>query len=891
MGLALPNQIQDALGLPSGARFYRCALQVNPYRYLVRQRIATAFASEGDYNKAIVAACSANGIEAIGITDHHSIAGSLGLRETATDAGIAVFLGVEVESREGIHLLCLFDPNTSPERVGRFLGKCGVRGEDHQGTCEQGLGDLLELGKDWDIAMIAAHATQTKGLLQTLRGQARAAAWADSRLQAAAISGSIDEAPDKVRAILRNEDVTYRRVPPVAILNADDINQPDDLARPAGSSWIKMSTVSIEGLRQAFLDAESRIRLATDPVAPDHGEFAAISWQGGFLDGAAIHFNENLNVLIGGRGSGKSSIVESLRYVIGLEPAADEAQKSHDGIIKSVLRSGTRISLLVRSYRPAAKEYLIERTVPNPPVVRDSVGTVLPLEPLDVIPRVEVYGQHEISEIARSAEKRTLLLGRFVSADPPLQKRKADLRRELHRARSRVLELGAESREAEERLASLPALEETLRRFREAGLEDRLREQTLLVREERVITTAQERVARLAEVVAEVHNETDVDTAFVSADALADLPGRNLLSELGTLLEKLGAEAATAVADLERSLQAATDGIASVAARWQVRRQEVLARYEQILRELQRSRVDGEDFIRLQRQIEALRPLRERLAILRRTAQEIQDRRRQLLAEWEEVRAKEHQALAKAAKRVTGQLANRVHVDVAFEGDRTSLAQLLRRQGGRLAEAIDTLVRSDHLSLVELARDIRAGRDALARNFGLPLPQADRLAQGAEELALQVEELDLAATTSIQLNVASEGHPPDWRDLDDLSTGQKATALLLLLLLESDAPLVVDQPEDDLDNRFIADSVVPKMREEKRRRQFLFATHNANIPVLGDAELILGLVPVGEAGAGKSSIPSGRMGSIDVDPVREMVEEILEGGREAFEMRRLKYGF
>lgn len=156
---------------------------------------------------------------------------------------------------------------------------------------------------------------------------------------------------------------------------------------------------------------------------------------------------------------------------------------------------------------------------------------------------------------------------------------------------------------------------------------------------------------------------------------------------------------------------------------------------------------------------------------------------------------------------------------------------------------------------------------------------------------MRMEELDLGHTTDIQLNVAAEGQPPAWQSLGRLSTGQKATAVLLLLLLESDAPLVVDQPEDDLDNRFITEGVVPKMREEKRRRQFIFATHNANIPVLGDAELIMGLMSYSDADEGKAKILSQHIGSIDARPVRELVEEILEGDKEAFQMRRLKYGF
>jgi ABC-type cobalamin/Fe3+-siderophores transport system ATPase subunit len=151
--------------------------------------------------------------------------------------------------------------------------------------------------------------------------------------------------------------------------------------------------------------------------------------------------------------------------------------------------------------------------------------------------------------------------------------------------------------------------------------------------------------------------------------------------------------------------------------------------------------------------------------------------------------------------------------------------------------------------------------------------------------------LDLPATTKISLNTAANDLPPKWQTLEALSTGQKATAVLLMLLLESGVPLVVDQPEDDLDNRFITDSVVPLIKREKRRRQFLFSTHNANLPVLGDAELIIGLASAGDDAQGQTRISSQHMASIDAQPVRELVEELLEGGKAAFEMRRSKYGF
>ena len=326
---------------------------------------------------------------------------------------------------------------------------------------------------------------------------------------------------------------------------------------------------------------------------------------------------------------------------------------------------------------------------------------------------------------------------------------------------------------------------------------------------------------------------------------------------------------------------------------WESRKQEVQAAYEKILRELQKSRVDGEEFIRLRRQIEALRPLRESQASLRRVEKEQSDRRRGLLADWEDLKGEAFRHLDRAARKVNRQLRDRVQIEVTVAGDREPLFKILRDDvGGRLAEAIETLRGARDLSLTQFVAACRDGAQKVVESFGgIPAKQAESLAEAHAEVLMRIEELDLPPTTAIRLNTAPLGEPPSWQTLDELSTGQKATAVLLLLLLESDAPLIVDQPEDDLDNRFITEGVVPRMRAEKQRRQFVFSTHNANIPVLGDAELIVGLTASGEAERGHARIAPDHVGSIDDRQVRELVEEILEGGKDAFERRRRKYGF
>lgn len=886
--------INKALELHCGARFFRCALQVNPFDYVVRHNKNTVSDSESEYNAAIVEACQSYGIEVIGVTDHYRVRSSQSLIQAARDAGIFVFPGFEAVSKDGVHLLCLFDPSKDLGTLERILGDCGIH-EDEKAS-PTGKYDVIEFLKEsrnnWGSVCVAAHVAGDGGLLNKLSGLPRINAWTCSHLFACALPGPVGDAPENVRPILENKNPDYLRDRPVAVINAQDVSSPEDLSKPGASCWIKMADVTLEGLRQAFLDPVSRIRLASDPAPEDHTEFIAISWEGGFLDGAAIHFNENLNVLIGGRGTGKSTVIESVRYVLGLQPIGEEALKAHGGIVRQVLRSGTKISMLVRSYHPNKRDYLIERTIPNPSIVKDEIGTVLNLTPSDVVPQAEVYGQHEISELTKSRDKLTRLLERFVERDTDISKRKRDVRRKLERSRSRLIETHKELSQIEERLAALPAIEETLRRFQEAGLEDKLKEQSLLVREERVLKTAEERLDPFKEVLAELEVALPVDCAFISPKALEGLPGKEILSDTNIVLEQFIKDIEHIVSRIKKAIEDAQSGMKKIRGRWEGRKKTVMAAYEAILRDLQKSKIDGEEFIRLRRQIEELRPLKERQTSLRRNLNEYETERRNLLSEWEDVKAEEFRNLERAAKKVSRNLERRVLVDVAAGGNKEPLVQLLRDQiGGRLSEAIESLTRIREFSLPIFAAACREGRESLSRHFNIPASQAERIAQANPDVIMQIEEVDLPPTTAIKLNVAAEGQPPIWKTLEDLSTGQKATAILLLLLLESTAPLIVDQPEDDLDNRFISDGIVPKMREEKRRRQFIFATHNANIPVLGDAELIVGLTASGEAEQGQAKLSAEHMGSIDTRPVRELVEEVLEGGKDAFEMRRLKYGF
>ena len=884
----------------SGARFLKCALQVNPHHYAETFRGQKSDGNRIDYAKAIVAKAAELEVSVIAITDHNSVSSVAEFRYAAADRGITIFPGFEISSSEGIHILCFYPPGTVDDRLQRFLGELGIRSpEPSSDLSSESFEQVLQRVREQGGITVAAHVTGDKGLFEVLEGQPRIRAWRSEDLLAVQIPGPIGDLPNNVRPIVENKNPDYCRThavgeeQAVAAVNAKDVVKPEDLDDPSATCWIKMSEATIEGLRQAFLDPDSRIRLNSDPEPEEHAELRTLEWEGGFLDGAAIHFNPNLNVLVGGRGAGKSTVIESLRYVLNLDPIGEDADKAHTGMVRHVIRSGTKITLRARAYRPAIREYVIERTVPNPPVVREENGQISKLLPRDVLPRIEIYGQHEISELAKSAEKRTMLLDRFVQHDDSLNRRKESVRRSLEQTRRSIADARSELQQIDDQLAMLPGLEETLSRYQEAGLEVRLREQSLLVREERLLDSIPERVSALRECLETLRRELPIDRAFLSTKSLEDLPGKAILADANPILEQLSREIEEAANLMEGALQRADEGMEGVRGRWSVRRQVVESEYQKILRELQKSAVDGEEFIRLRREIEGLRPLRERRTLLEKLEQEHSDRRLALLAEWEEVKAAEFRLLDRAAGGVNRKLRNRVQVRVTAAGNREPLFEVLRAEiGGRLSEAIDQLRRAPDLSLPHFVKCCRDGSEAVQDAYSIPSAQAARLTKATPEALMQIEELELSPTTAIQLNTATAGDPPIWQALEDLSTGQKATAVLLLLLLESDAPLIVDQPEDDLDNRFITDGVVPRMRQEKRRRQFIFSTHNANIPVLGDAELILGLTASGDAdNKGNAVIRPEHVGSIDARQVRELVEEILEGGKDAFETRRLKYGF
>lgn len=874
------------------AQFWRCALQVNPFSYNSAYRGAEHGLNEAAYNSAIAAQCVKLDIKIVGLADHGSVDGMDALRAVLELEGITVFPGFEIASTEKIHMVCLFPEGTSKDQLNRYLGRLDLTDADEK-VLPSRLGCLElarvvgEMGGFW----YAAHATQSSGVLFQKSNQT----WRCSDLvRAAQIPGPIDDLPQEYKNIVLNKEPNWQRVRPIAIINAKDVAKPADLDDPSATCLIKMTKPTFEAFKVAFLDPESRIRLNSQQENKPYGQIIAMGISGGYLDGVRVEFSPHLNTVIGGRGTGKSTLLECLRYALDILPKGKQAQKLHLDIIKENLgKAAGRIEVEIVSSALHDKRYRVSRRYGELAIVRDEAGNVSTLHPRDLLPGIDIYGQNEIYELAQDETSRLQLLDRFLPNDGNYAQGSETLRKRLQENQQKLLKTIGEVDDLKAQVARLPKLMEQLQGFQALGIQEKLAKTPLFARERQIAGRAAEEAQHLRDGLAAMRDNFP-DLAFFSDKALDGLPNASLLRPVRETLEKLSETFERHVRELEAELAERGKQLTAQIAAWNHSLAQGEAELEKALRSLPASagksgQEVGTAYQRLLQDIERIKPLAARIATYEKLQTSQEQERRNLLAELSDLRALRTKGLLVAAKRLNRRLEGKLQVEVVAEDNRAPLMEFLLdcRLEGLGEKRLAPIVDMEGIRPSALAQAIRAGTAELQANWGLTPMVADSLAKLPLSRLMELEALELPHRVDILLNVAHGEAEAVFRPLDKLSTGQQCTAILHMLLLENVDPLVMDQPEDNLDNAFIAERIVHELRAAKTRRQFLFATHNANIPVFGDAEWI----GVFTSEKYHGSLDFSAQGSIDVPVIRDQVANILEGGRDAFIQRKEKYEF
>jgi len=873
------------------ARFWKCALQVNPHSYNAGFRGQDHGLDAKAYGESLRDVCLEEGIQVVGLADHGNVADAETVRKILVDAKIVVFPGFEVATTEKVHWVCLFPEDTSEQQLERYLGSLRlIDPEDGVRPSKYGGEDLLrvvcnELGG----FVYAAHIIDDKGVLRQKCNHL----WKDPLLRAGQIKGTINDLPQEYKPIALNQNPDYKRDHPVALINARDIAKPEDLRDLRVSTFIKMTRPCFASFLMAFKDPESRIRLVDQMKEHFYSRIESVRIEGGYFDGLSADLSGHLNTVIGGRGTGKSTLLECLRFALDVPHKGEDAKKQGDQIVKENLgKAGGRVILKLYSAANQMKPYTVIRRYGEPPRVIDEQGNESSLHPgNDLLPGVEIYGQNEIYELARSPGALTRVLDRFLPESVEQQSRLDSARRKLKDNSERLAKAQEQKDEVKARISQLPKLEEQVRQLKEQGLEDKLKQVPLLEKERLLAPRMRQEIERTRSGLRQFE-ESFPDLVFLSDKTLEDLPhaellrrGRSVLERLNDRLRQSLGEAGKAIVEAETALGDIGEQINNFLAESEAQLEKEFAKLPAVAGK------DGKEVGRtyqlLLRQIEQVKPAQARLKTVGALVKELEQTRRNLLGEISDIRSARTAAKQKAVKSLNKRLAGKLRITIVPDGLRQPLREFLQGLPGigeRKTEWVDD---AQGFTVMGLVAAIRAGKDAIQeKEWGITSGLAETLSRLTPAQLYALENIDLEDRVSLELNVAHSG-TEQFRDLQRLSTGQQCTAILHLLLMENPDPLIMDQPEDNLDNAFIAERIVQELRSAKTERQFLFATHNANIPVFGDAEWI----GVCSASGDHAEMSAEAQGSIDMPAIRDQVANILEGGREAFMQRKEKYGF
>ena len=799
----------------------------------------------------------------------------------------AVFPGFEPslgQGKSGVHLLFLFDPEIGRANYLRAFdlvmdqrspwkqNELQLSGK----TAKQAFAGLRDFHREhgvadgssaWDYLVLAPHVDNDKGIFGAQKGQILAEF---PKMEIAGLELPDEKLSDEYlskKPWLR-EDLERH---PRAFFHGSDAYSVGDIGRRF--TWVKLARPRIEGLRQAFLAADSRIRPAYRRAAGKLVEIddppdvtisqrpwlksVCIAGQASFFrtkdSGQETRFNlsPDLTCIIGGSMTGKSTLLDGLRVHVGAPLPTDAPLK------RQVLARGEDSFL--------AGSAAVSLECPG----QDPTGAAH-----DRWPAV-FYAQNELQRLAQDANAVEDILSRLVAEETSgIRSRTRHLKEmdeKLLRLSKRLEKLDQDFADAEQGADRARRAAMELDAFAAAGID-----------ELHHASASHSRWRRAAE---------SAETALADAKgvAIADLPED--LDSLPLVAPAVAREVRDPIykriAEVREHMSLVTQGLADVHAQMSaavlvVEQHEATVR-ARVERKLAADGFDGtaiKEFSSLNRQA-ALLESREALL------QELQEKRKRdqgdfagLLDERAAVVREQRQAFDRVMAAIHDEFGGRIRACRKDQGIQAPLDAFLGdlKQRG-ITRWWNELKGDNRPSPQELLDGLQTGGlDALGMSATVQQTFRDAM-PSAQQRALAT--IRCADRYSLELKVGDE-----YRRLDDLSGGQRVSVLLSLLLETTDQrPLVVDQPEDELDNHFLFDTVLPALKRLKGRRQIIVATHNPNIVVNGDADQVIQL----EATANNGSIA--QAGAIEDAAVRRAIMRTVDGGDEAFRLRHMKYGF
>jgi chromosome segregation protein len=930
-----------------GAHFHKCDLQVHTPRDINwngGNRVSDD--DRREYATSLVQSCRDRGLQSIAITDHHDMAFVPYVRRAAADETneqgnplpkeqrLVVFPGMELTLGVPCQALLIFDADFPDDLFSLAMTALALTPNpagDSKTAAIQRLHSIqsmrqlkAEIDKHTylqDRYIVFPHVGENGQFSLIRKGQA--GKYTEMPCVGGYVDGDLGKLGDGKRDIIagKNKEWGNKRI---ACLQTSDNRFEDhrDLGRV--STWVKWAVPTAEALRQACLAQESRVSQEA-PRLPSVVVGAVSVSNSAFLGPIDLELNPQYNALIGGRGTGKSTILEYLRWALCDQPpgAADEDTPNY---------LARRARLIDQTLKPVSATVQVRFEVNGVPhvvrrssqdesllikVANDDMRPCTEEEVRSLLP-IQAYSQKQLSDVSVRVEE----LSRFIIAPVRtelgrIDRQAADRAERIRqsyaiRRRQRSLAQTLQKRELEEK--SLTGQADTLRAAL-TGLSD---EDRALLERGKIFDTANRSVQSWQDGIRSFREgaaslQSTISSYLQPIELPPTEPEEGILAEAHQEYRQLLSDAAATLDGLIKRAEGITAPVAAMDAgspwrQWSEKITAFKAAYDAAV---QRSSAHSE-------KLSQLKDIEEQLSKHVRETTRVRDELRGLSAAeaayrtereaWEVLLKERDDLLETQCKTMTESSGGSIRAHVKRYADAAEFVNSLRQslsgsriQSGKIEKLAESITAAANpgaqwvASLLDLEKlaEFDTAQDSTERRpetpvlaaAGVPPADLDRIARG-----LKSEDwLALSLTPIKSLPIFEyRARESEYIPFRNASAGQQATALLKTLLNQAGPPLIIDQPEEDLDNPVMLE-IVAQVWRAKQKRQLIFASHNANLVVNGDAELVAccDYRTAGDQSRGTIA----EEGAIDVPEVREAIKRIMEGGEAAFNLRKEKYGF
>ncbi|MCX5891067.1 MAG: histidinol-phosphatase [Deltaproteobacteria bacterium] len=817
------------------------------------------------------------------ITNHNKfdLAEFRSLRKTAKKEDIFLLPGVEHsvnDGANGIHTLIVFSDEwlaDGQDYINQFLnvafeGKTPNQYENRNGRSSLGLIETIKKleGYNKDFFLVFAHVEEKSGLWHELEGGRIKELGESEFFRRRSMAFQKVRTHDVAERKCRVKVQSWLGDAYPAEVEGSDCKAIDQIGH-GDPCYLKIGDFTFEAVKYALLD--HRNRLTAKPKKHDRSHILSANFDGGGLDGNTIHFSFELNTLIGIRGSGKSSILEAVRYALDI-PFGDKALdiEYKQDLVGHVLGSGGKVTIQALDRR--GQQYEIRRILNEKPDVYVD-GILQPgISIRETILHKPIYfGQKDLSSTGEGFEKD--LVEKLVGEKLSIIRSRIDAQRQkVFEVIGLLKKLSKTEEQKREYEAKKQNAEYLLKFYKQHGVEEKLQKQVDFDSDSRksfhVVSFAKTYLADLEDFVNRYEDDLKNERVYKSRQNEAFFEGffaiyDNLIISFAKIKKTLsdGKKTLAELGEKAKEFDKLKDGLKEEFA-------EIERKLAEELKNTGAKAIRPEEFRQLRKTLDQAKQMLEALDKQERQRVSLYQELLQELAKLNDLWREEYKAIQAELDKVNMSNSS-LEIKAEFKKDKEAFLGFMKDifRGSRIRDPI-------YKSLTEEFSDFGAMYKELERTKSM----VGGLAQVFEEYFS--ENLPALLTWQVPNRFIIEYRG---KELKHHSLGQRASALILFVLSQKENDLIIiDQPEDDLDNQTIYEDVIKLIRSLKPLTQFIFATHNANFPVLGDAEQIISCT----YSDGRISVTSG---SIDCPKLQQEIVDIMEGGEEAFTQRKRIY--